>query len=175
MLIDFLPISYRGPPANLNVMLKDYRERFRSTIFCRVVFFFFFLFDERVQMRDCCHGISNADLVYNRFSDDCLLLSCHLFCQPRAASLYARIHGSFTRSQHFKNKRSPPPFKDFQNRAPAERTACLYGTSCSHAQHNETKGSSGCLSIPGPRCHPVAAPPRVTVMKCLRRAVSAAQ
>lgn len=104
MLIDFLPISHRGPPANLNVMLKDYRERFRHIIFCRIVFFF----DERVQMRDCCHGISNADLVYNRFSDDCLLLSCHLFCQPRAASLCAQIHGSFTRSQHFKNKRSPP-------------------------------------------------------------------
>lgn len=57
-------------------------------------------------MRDCCHGISSADLLYNRFSDDasCCPATCSVSREP---CRYAQIHGSFTSAQHFKNKHIP--------------------------------------------------------------------
>lgn len=48
-------------------------------------------------MRDCCHGISSADLLYNRFSDDtsCCPATCSV---SRELCFRARFHGSFPSS-----------------------------------------------------------------------------
>lgn len=58
---------------------------------------------EREQVRDCCHGISSADLLCNRFSDDasCCPATCSV---SRESCRYAQIHGSFTSVQYFKSK-----------------------------------------------------------------------
>lgn len=98
----------------------------------KVLFFFFFLFSRRseryfivlkstpfslqiihtgdscrrVKMRDFCHGISSADLLYNGFSDDasCCPATCSVSREPCHS---AQIHGSFTCSRRFENKHTP--------------------------------------------------------------------
>lgn len=85
----------------LNVVLKAPGRAFSSfessiELFC----------DVRLQMRDCCHGISSADLLYNRFGDDasCCPATCSVSREP---CRYAQIHGSFTSTRHFKKQAHP--------------------------------------------------------------------
>lgn len=86
-------------------------------------------------MKGCCHGISRADLLYNRFSDDasCCPATCFVSQEPCRC---AHIHGSFTSSQHFKNKhitinQSKTPKTAH---AQSERGACLHVSNCSETQ-----------------------------------------
>lgn len=81
----------------------------------------------RVKMRDFCHGISSADLLYNGFSDDasCCPATCSVSREPCHS---AQIHGSFTCSRRFENKHTPI------NQSGTNRTQLqqrrLLGTNC---------------------------------------------
>ena len=85
-----------------------------------------------VQMRDPCHGISSADLLYNRFSDNtsCCPATCFV---SQGLCRCTQFHGSFTSAQHFKNKYIPiNQSKTFRTKL--ERTVCLRGSSFSYTQ-----------------------------------------
>lgn len=105
-------------------------------------------------MRDCCHGISSADLLYNRFSDDasCCPATCSV---SRAPCRCVQIRGSFTSSQHFKNKHIPIN----QSKAPRASSEAEKWLPAWLKLHTHTrircKCSSTCLSIQ-PQHHPVS-------------------
>lgn len=102
-------------------------------------------------MRDCCHGISSADLLYNRFSDDtsCCPATCSVSREPCRR---AQIHGSFPSSQLFKNKHIPINQSGSQNQLRWRESQ--HGSSSSHKEIR-CKCISGCLSI-HPQYHPLS-------------------
>lgn len=95
----FLRARTEIAPVLLDFFLKSLlidESFFSQEIFCR----------RCAQMRDRCHGISSADLLYNRFRDNtsCCPATCSVSREPCHRT---QIHGSFTSSQHFKNKHIP--------------------------------------------------------------------
>lgn len=131
----------------------------------------------RVKMRDFCHGISSADLLYNGFSDDasCCPATCSVSREPCHS---AQIHGSFTCSQRFENKHTPINQSGTNGTRLQQRRRL--GPNClptreAHTSKVGTKstGSASVHSTVQLEHRPVSAAAHVTVIKWLSSAVLA--